>query len=263
LLRRGSTRQRAPRASSCWRILPLGTAAFKSNPPAPEARQKLASPVRAGYTKHSKPERRRCDTYAAAFLVRQPSSPSKFPFWYCLFTCNQTQFVLPFLVPIFRQSRTTSRNHRALPSVSKFPFRNFHLFFDFFTSEPCISNRYTARIEIPATPSKQTAVVLSNRYNGTPPRGVGTSSPFVPAPASAESSVSPMSQQNERDPDRQVSGRLIATPTQTEILVKPSPLKGIQFSNRDSKHAVPQLPHCPALPSNRPPRESTCRTLAW
>jgi hypothetical protein len=32
-----------------------------------------------------------------------------------------------------------------------------------------LSNRYTLRIEIAVTPSKQTAVVLSNRYTGTPP----------------------------------------------------------------------------------------------
>jgi len=33
----------------------------------------------------------------------------------------------------------------------------------------CFSNRYTVRIEIAVTPTKQTSLVLSNRYNGTPP----------------------------------------------------------------------------------------------
>jgi len=40
---------------------------------------------------------------------------------------------------------------------------------------PFISNRYTVRIEFAVIPSKQTTVVLSNRYSGAPLRGVGTS----------------------------------------------------------------------------------------
>jgi hypothetical protein len=35
------------------------------------------------------------------------------------------------------------------------------------------ANRYTVRIEIAVTHSKQTTVVLSNRYNGTPHWGSG------------------------------------------------------------------------------------------
>jgi hypothetical protein len=40
---------------------------------------------------------------------------------------------------------------------------------------PFISDRYTVRTEIAVTPTKQRTVVLSDRYTGTPPRGVGTS----------------------------------------------------------------------------------------
>jgi hypothetical protein len=35
----------------------------------------------------------------------------------------------------------------------------------------CNPNRYTVRIEIAVTPTKQTTMVLSNRYTGTPPLG--------------------------------------------------------------------------------------------
>jgi hypothetical protein len=43
------------------------------------------------------------------------------------------------------------------------------------------SNRYTVRIEIAVTHSKQTAVVLSNRYKKSSPRGLATWLPFRPA----------------------------------------------------------------------------------
>jgi hypothetical protein len=39
---------------------------------------------------------------------------------------------------------------------------------------PVISNRYTPQLELPATHSKQTTVVLSNRYKKPPPGGVAS-----------------------------------------------------------------------------------------
>jgi len=45
----------------------------------------------------------------------------------------------------------------------------------------CLSNRYTARVEIAVTCSKQRTVVLSNRYKKSSPRGVATWLPPVVA----------------------------------------------------------------------------------
>ena len=45
----------------------------------------------------------------------------------------------------------------------------------------CISNRYTARLECPVTHSKQTSLVLSNRYEFAPPGGVPSG--LLPRPA--------------------------------------------------------------------------------
>jgi hypothetical protein len=64
----------------------------------------------------------------------------------------------------FLASRVTLRDQGTLPAgaTSHSPLATSH----------CNSNRYTLRIESPVTPTKQTTVVLSNRYKKSSPGGV-------------------------------------------------------------------------------------------
>jgi hypothetical protein len=62
-------------------------------------------------------------------------------------------------------SQPLNHNCPAAPA----PLPDFHLSFDCFASESRISNRHTPQLEPVVTLSKQTTVVLSNRYKSPPP----------------------------------------------------------------------------------------------
>jgi len=92
----------------------------------------------------------------------------------------------------------------------------------------CNSNHYTVRIESPVTPTKQTAVVLSNRYKKPSPMGVPSWLPSRPA----------------------IRGSNRNTP-ETGIAVTPTKQTAGSFSNRYKKpspRGVPSLQTAGSLP---------------
>jgi chorismate dehydratase len=129
----------------------------------------------------------------------------------------------------------------------------------------CISNRYTSRLDRPLTHSKQTSLVLSNRYkfDGWPFAKIEQEAKKTPWPPVACRPARQIC--GEPWPPKRVSPRrrLIATRWHSEIVVTNSKLKDIPFSNRDSN--APSLPLC--LPASMPPSPSQslprpCVTIA-
>jgi hypothetical protein len=70
-------------------------------------------------------------------------SRPKFPFWYCLFSCYQTRFVLPCPMPFFRKSQNPSPDHRLPPLPASISPPDPSPFLRSVGLPPANSDRYT------------------------------------------------------------------------------------------------------------------------